>query len=144
MTVKSSPAPRIFTAIAILALVIAGVFPLFAWYGYQRYGTTGLATAGIAAAICFFSGALALVVTGRSIGSNSPVGLLFSMLIRTGIPLAAGLVLSSNFEILRNAGVFGMILVYYLITLSVETTLAVRLIGGGKTSPSPSTPPQAA
>ena len=136
---ESSPAPRIIPSAAILALVIAMAFPVIAWFGFQRHGTQGILAAAIAATVCLLSGVVALVVTGLSQGtSSSATGLLASMGIRTGLPLAVGLILSSSNEALASAGVFGMILVYYFIMLAVETTLAVRLINANRPSESKS------
>ena len=50
-------------------------------------------------------------------------------LFRFGLPLAGGLYLTRQGGSLAESGVFGMIVVFYLITLAVETPLSLALLG---------------
>jgi hypothetical protein len=54
------------------------------------------------------------------------------MACRTGLPLVAGVVLHRRGGELASAGVFAMILGYYLVILVAETLLAIRVTGGSK------------
>jgi hypothetical protein len=111
-----------------LTLVVGLVFPLFAWYGYDASQWIGVAAAGVAAATCWCGALVALVlgwVFGQ--GDNAVGGILAGMAFRIGLPLIVGVALDRRGGPLAEAGVFGMILCYYLVTLSVETLLAVRL-----------------
>ena len=56
-------------------------------------------------------------------------GVLLGMLFRMGIPLGCGFALHQLSEGLAKAGVFGIILAYYFVTLFAETLLAVKLVG---------------
>ena len=119
----------IWFASAILTLVVALAFPVFAWIGHKSHGWDGVAAGGVAAGTCWLGAVVALVlggVFGRS--GNAANGVLLGMLFRMGIPLAVGIALDRRGGPLADAGVFGMILVYYLVTLVAETTLSLKLI----------------
>ena len=83
----------------------------------------------VSAVICYVGAATALVLTGVFRGPQTAVqGLLLGMLVRMGLPLGAGIVLQSAGGPLAEAGVMGMIAVYYLFTLAVESVLSLRLV----------------
>ncbi len=50
------------------------------------------------------------------------------MIFRMGVPLVFGVALQQGHEQLAAAGIFGTILLYYLLSLVVETLLSLRLI----------------
>jgi hypothetical protein len=50
------------------------------------------------------------------------------MLFRMGVPLAVGIASVRGGGPLAEAGVFGMILVYYFVTLVAETGLSLKLV----------------
>lgn len=123
-----SRSTSLWTALALLTVVIVVVFPVFAGVGHSRAGWFGVAAAGVAAGVCWTSGLLALIAAGRFRSSGNAVnGILVGMACRTGIPLVAGVMLHSSGGALAAAGVFGMILGYYLVTLAAETLLAIRV-----------------
>lgn len=123
-----SRSASLWTALALLTVVTVVVFPVFVGVGYSRAGWLGVAAAGVAGGVCWVSGLLALVAAGSFRSSGNAVnGILVGMACRTGIPLAAGVMLHSSGGALAAAGVFGMILGYYLVTLAAETLLAVRV-----------------
>lgn len=114
---------------AWLTLVVVAAFPFFAWFGQVNFGRNGVCSAAIAAGICWLGAAIALAIAARTAGTNNAVtGVLLGMLFRMGIPLAAGFVLRDNVPSLAAAGVLGMVLCYYFVTLAVETLLSVRMI----------------
>lgn len=113
-------------ALLLLSLVLALVFPLFAWYGHATYGAYGLASAGVALGVCWLGAAMALLVVRLS-RSAPAAGLLGSIFFRMGLPLLVGIWLNSQGGPLAQAGVMGMILVYYLIALVVEVVLSLRV-----------------
>lgn len=55
-----------------------------------------------------------------------------AMIVRMSIPMGAGLLLAKLGGPLVEAGVFGMIVGFYLIGLLVETLLAIRLTASSK------------
>jgi hypothetical protein len=120
---------NVWYACALLTLVVAVAFPLFAWVGYNSYGWNGVAASGVAAGCCWL-GALAALIFGAllSRSGNAANGVLLGMLFRMGIPLAFGIALDRRGGPLADAGVFGMILVYYFVTLVAETALSLKLL----------------
>ena len=125
----------IWYASAILTLVVVLVFPAFAWFGHKSHGWDGVAAGGVAAGCCWF-GAIAALVLGGILArrGNAAHGVLLGMLFRLGIPLAVGIVLDRRGGPLAEAGVFGMILIYYFVTLVAETALSLKLIQPGDKS----------
>jgi hypothetical protein len=115
-------------ASAALTLVVVVVFPVFAWYGGVADGWAGIAAAAVAAAACYL-GALLALIAGAAFGEGEKAvnGVLVGMLFRTGLPLIVGLALDRQGGPLAEAGVFGMVLCFYFVTLTAETMLAVRL-----------------
>lgn len=123
----------LWTASAVLTLITAAVFPVFAGIGHGRAGWSGVGAAGVAAGVCWTGGVLALLAAGLFRSSRNAVnGILLGMACRTGLPLVAGLVLLRRGGPLASAGVFAMILGYYLVILVAETLLAIRVTGGSK------------
>ena len=102
--------------------------PIFAYFGFRSHGTAGVVAACIAAGICWGAGLLALTLFALFRDPQqvvSAVGL--SMMMRMGIPMLAGIFLTKTGGPLVEAGVFGMIVGFYLIGLLVETLLVVSL-----------------
>jgi len=110
-------------AVVLVALVLVGAL------AFSRSGAAGFAAAVVGAVVCFSSAALAMWVTAASAGGASAInGSLLAILIRTGFPLLLGVVVLRASPPLAEAGLFGMIFVFYLLTLTAETVLAVRLV----------------
>ncbi|PQO34702.1 hypothetical protein DTL21_14460 [Bremerella cremea] len=112
-----------------MLLGILGVFPLFAAYGYTRYELVGVFSAATAATVVLIGmeAALVLTIMFRDTDFKIP-SVLLGTFFRTGIPLVFGMLMHTAGGPLAEAGLFGMILVYYLLTLGVETVLAVQLV----------------
>jgi len=53
---------------------------------------------------------------------------LAAMLIRMGLPLGVGLALHRQGGPLADAGVFGLVVIFYLVMLVTEAYLSVRLV----------------
>src|SRR5690606_20730089 len=119
-------AARDFWPCLWMLLGVLGVFPLFAAYGYNRYELNGVFSAATAASVVLLGmeGALVLTILFRETDFKIP-SVLLGMFFRTGIPLVFGMLMHTAGGPLAEAGLFGMILVYYLLTLVVETVLAV-------------------
>ena len=117
----------------LLTVVLLAAYPLFAWFGYSQHGADGLLAAAVAGIVCWFGGIAALVLTTSVRSPEGAVsGTLLGMLFRMGFPLAAGVMLDRSGGALAAAGVLGMILLYYLLTLVVETLLSLRLVNPGR------------
>ena len=125
---------RIVRSLLLFTLVVLVVFPAFAYVGWRRSGADGVAAAGVAASLCWASAGASLVLLGASLRkSQLLVGVLGGMLLRMAPPLVACFVFVSNSDVLGDGGSLakasagGMTLIYYLVALSVETLLSVRL-----------------
>ena len=119
----------LWTAGVLLTVVVLLVFTVFAVVGYRGHGTTGVAAAGVAGGTCWAGALIALVLTGLLRRHRQALaGVLAGMFFRLGAPLVVGLWLHQRAGPLAEAGVFGMIMLFYLVTLSTETALAVRLV----------------
>jgi len=118
----------------LLSLSLLVAFPAVAFYGYSQHGQTGLIAAAIAGAICWAGAMFALVLIGMFRTSQNHVvsATLLGMLFRMGLPLVTGLIITRNGGPLADAGLFGMILVFYLVGLVVETILSVRILGSSQ------------
>jgi hypothetical protein len=113
---------------AVLTLIFVLALPLFGYFAFSAHGWDGVLASVVAALICWVGGVLALAVfflfpqpdqVGNAVG--------LGMLVRMGVCLAAGIFFTKTGGPLVEAGVFGMIVGFYLIGLLVETFLAVRL-----------------
>ena len=85
----------------------------------------------IAVSVCWICSTAALVVSGLM--ANTPLavqGQLVSILLRTALPLMAAIFLEQQVPMLAAAGIFGMMVPAYLVSLVTETLLAVWLAGG--------------
>lgn len=104
-------------------------FPLFATYGYTRFEWHGVLAAATAGFVCLVATEAALLLTILFRDTDLKIhSVLLGTFFRTGIPLVFGMLLHNAGGPLAESGLFGMILVYYLLTLAVETILAVQLV----------------
>lgn len=127
---KLSMAPSLVRQSLLLALAVLVSFPFVAWFQHGKYGQLGLLATLVAAGVCFAAGMLALIVTDVFKGLGNPLaGLLASILVRTGLPLVAGVAIHANGGYLADSGTFGAILVFYLVTLTAETVIVARSMG---------------
>ncbi|MFN0018065.1 MAG: hypothetical protein ACKVP0_07390 [Pirellulaceae bacterium] len=131
-TTSARPASLI-RACALLAAVLLALLPCFAAYGYFASGSIGILAALVACGICLACGILALCVTSIAQKMNQGIqGILGAMLVRMGVPLFALLVLPKIGGPLVAAGVTGMVMAYYLVTLAMETWLSLRFVPANK------------
>jgi hypothetical protein len=114
----------------VLALTVFLVWIAVATYAFSASGADGLFASVVAGLVCFASAAAALVLTAQSSGKPHTAvnGLLLAMLLRMGVPLGVGISLQSAQGRLADGGVFGLIVVFYLVTLVVETILSLRFV----------------
>ena len=113
----------VLTAVVLLALLLVGGV-----VGNTR-GMNGVLAASVAAAICWFGSTVALLLAGYTSRANQAVqGHLLGMFFRLGLPLVTGMILQKAGGPLAEAGVFRLIVVFYLVTLVAETILSLRFI----------------
>ncbi len=115
----------------ILSAAMLLFFALVATIAYRLHGADALQAAAVAAGVCWLGGILSLAGTaryGRS-GINGPLyALLFGMVFNCALPFTVGLVLSRIGGPLAQAGVFGLIVVFFQFALVVGTLLTLCLI----------------
>ncbi|MCH2115615.1 MAG: hypothetical protein MK171_11975 [Pirellulales bacterium] len=95
----------------------------------RSHGSMGVFAALCAFAVCWISGTLALAITLHTTGGTQAVsGMFLSIAVRTGLPLAVGVAANLVGGPLTEAGLFGLILIHYLVGLFSETCIAVKLV----------------
>lgn len=110
----------------MVVVVIAGVL---SYVGFARHGLAGAVAALVAGLICFLPSVVALLVTSFTTGtSNAVSGMFLGIFLRTVVPFGVSIFLVQAVAPLAESGLFGMVLVTYLVVLSVETCLAVRIV----------------
>ena len=103
-------------------------WPIVAVVASRLQNRSAWEVAAVAAVVCWFSATLSLVLSHvmRRAG-NAVAGVLLGMAVRLGIPLLTGLVATSQGGALAEGGLLGLILAFYLITLTAETGFALAL-----------------
>lgn len=128
----------VWGCVALLTVVFGIAAPLVgltARVGLPSYGRAGVVATCLAAAVCWFAAVASLVATSLLRGPQVALfALLFGMLFRMGLPLVVGLVVSSSIPQLAAVGVFGQIVVFYLIALVTERLLALSLVASAQTA----------
>ena len=113
----------------LLTTAMVSAFPVFAVFGYWRSGYSGIVASAVAGGVCGIAALMSLLLMCLLRGSPYLLhAFLLGMLFRMGLPLAVGVALSRSGSPLADAGIFGMMVVYYLLGLFVETLLSVRLV----------------
>jgi len=112
--------------ITALTIVVFVVFGLAGPVAFHIGGWMALATAALAAGLCLTGGSVALMVSRLLPGPNLALAaLMASMTARMAIPLAFGLAIHLHGGPLAKAGLLYYLLVFYPVTLSVETMLSL-------------------
>ena len=120
---------KLITSWAILAAVIAPTAVLLAGALNRGFSLDSLVTAAVAGGVCWLAATLALALTFFGNKNGAPIqGVLGGMLFRMGLPLAAVLALPRLDERFASSGLVGTILGVYLVTLAVETLLALKMV----------------
>ncbi|OHB73081.1 MAG: hypothetical protein A2V70_19405 [Planctomycetes bacterium RBG_13_63_9] len=112
--------------VGLLGIVSLGLYALAAPVGAFVTGPTGLWAATAAGTLCFAGAALALVASHLLRGpQRALIGLLVGMALRFVIPLGGGAACHYGGGSLAEAGILYYLLVFYPITLGVETVLSL-------------------
>ncbi len=129
--VEKLPPLRLASCCSLLSAAIALVFIPVAAVAYTRQGQPAVVAAIVAAGVCWFGSTLALIGTnrfGRS-GINGPLyTMAIGMVFNGALPFAVGLVLNRSGGPLAEAGVFGLVMTFFLFALAVETMLSLCLL----------------
>ena len=118
------------TRTVVLVAVVLVVWGIVAVVAGALAGAMALAAASVAAALCL-AGAVAALLSGHWLRDPKLMlhALLAGMATRMGIPLAAGLVIHLRGGLLSDAGVLYYLLLFYPVTLGVETFLSLPSAG---------------
>jgi hypothetical protein len=120
---------RIGSACAVLSALVLIAWLIDAFITTSALNRSTWCVSGLAAGICWFGGVCSLILLhGVRVHGSPLVGALLGMLIRMAIPLTIGAVLVTQGGSLACAGLFGQLVVFYLITLAAETCISVALL----------------
>lgn len=132
---------KVLLCCLVLTLLMAMAAVVAVVVGYERYGTTGIVSAAVAAATCWLASVAALVVVAMTTATpNALAGIFGAMGLQMGFPLAAMITLPSVSPVLSKAGIAGMFLAFFLVSLIVETSLSIVIVSGPSAGPRPSAP----
>jgi hypothetical protein len=125
----------------ILATVVAAVWLLLAPLGYAQAGTAGLVAAAVAAGVSLAAAQIALTIGHLFRGPAAPMyGMVAGMFARMSVALLVGVTLQRGMPALADAAMILYLLVFYLVTLFVETVMLVAKIRPDSFRPGPSLP----
>lgn len=111
--------------VTLTALLLAAVAP-FAW---QLNGREGLIAACLGAGICLFASAGAIAMSELFRGPhNALAAVLSGMLVRMAVPLIFVMIVYLRSNVLAEAGLVFYVLLFYLVTLAVETWMALAQV----------------
>ena len=118
------------SAHAILAVAMVTSCGLLTYfYGWAMHGRDGIVASLSAAATCWAGAGLAMTATIVFRQPERALALAaVSMALRMGLPLVAVMVVMVQNGPLARSGFAICILIYYLVALSVETWLTVKLV----------------
>jgi hypothetical protein len=111
---------------ALLGAAVMVALAIVAPVGICLCGAGAMAAATVAACLCLAGAGSALIVSAPFRGpQHALTGLLLGMALRMGIPLIVGLALQIRGGPLVKAGLLYYLLVFYAVTLAVETALSL-------------------
>lgn len=112
-----------------LLLVASLLLAAIACFAYPRHGLIGLAAAGASLLVCLVPSCAALLLTGLTAGTSNAInGIFLGVFLRTAVPFLLTILLTQAISPLADAGLFGMVLINFLVMLTIETVLVVRIV----------------
>ena len=117
---------KLSVQLAALLVIVLGVFGVVATIAGRLDGGLGIAAAAISAGLCLVGAGVALAAA-NILGARDRVlcGMLIGLIARMIIPLGFGVGLHFYSQPLAEAGLLVYLLVFYPVTLGVETALAL-------------------
>ncbi len=126
---QSHSAGELIRAGVWLTVAVAICLPASVWWGHEYAGQSGVLAAAVAAGLCWLGSLLAVFVrTLFSKPQDAVSATLGAMLARMIIVLGGALAIGSTVPSLAEAAFGGQVIVFFLLTLAVETVLAVRWV----------------
>jgi hypothetical protein len=121
------PVPSLAWLSCLIAAATFGCWTVAAPAAYLLSGQIGLLAAGTAAVCCYLGAIGALLLAHWFRGPDGLLPrVLGGMFVRMSVPLACALGVQLGHGPLADAGFVYYVLVFYLVTLAVETGLRVR------------------
>jgi hypothetical protein len=109
-----------------LGIVALAAYALVAPVAVRLGGSVALTAASLAGGLCLAGAAAALMIADRLQGPAGALAALWlGMVLRMGMPFAAGAIIHLHGGPLAQAGVLWYLLVFYPITLVVGTVLSL-------------------
>lgn len=114
---------------ALLTFALLVFFPLVGAFAYGFRDLDGVMSAAVAMMVCLFAGVISEIAV-RLFNDPTQVmyRVLFGMLLRMGIPLGFCMAVHSLGGRLADAGFVYYLLVFYMVTLVVDTLLTLRVM----------------
>lgn len=126
-TQPQNPIGELVLAGTWLTCAVAMALPLTLWWASDFAGNMGMLASAMAAGLCWVASLVALFVRTRFPSPQDVVaGTLGAMLVRMVMIFGGAILLASAFPQLTKAAFWGQVVVYFLVTLAMETWLAVR------------------
>lgn len=120
---------EIFLGGVWLTCAVAVLLPATMRWGNQHAGETGVEASLAAAGLCWAASLVALLVRTRfAKPQEAIVGTLGAMLVRLVLIFGGSLLVSAIFPQFVKSAFWGQVVVYFLLTLTIETLLAVRWV----------------
>lgn len=121
--------------IAVLGIALAVAAALAGAVASQRFGVRAYEASGVAALLNWVAGSLALAIILATRNTQQRInGALGAMVSRMVLPLAAVMYFTGSHHPLASCGIVGFIVVHYLVGLTIETLMTVRLVSTGSSA----------
>lgn len=125
--------PSLALACLLLAAAVALAAAGAGYWAFARHGSLGATAVCIAAVTCWLAATAALLLAGLLRNTpHSVSGILGGTLVRMFLPLAVAAGCKIGAPALFQAGLLGCLLLFFLLTLVVETLLLVWLLRFGR------------
>jgi hypothetical protein len=126
--------------VASLGAIVLAMLGMVGPVAFQLGGFPGILAAALAATLCFLGAAVSLMTSHLLRGPQQAIAaLLVGMALRMGIPLLLGLAVHLHGGPLAQVGLLYYVLVFYPVTLAIETLLSLPEIRR-PTNPDSTTP----
>ena len=117
------------TSCGLLTLTILLALPVCLWAFDSRFGENGSLAVGLAAAICWLAGLLALGVHFLFRDPRHAIASAFGgMLVRTAFVFAWAFIVLERWKHAEEAGFRLAVVVFFLLTLTTETALSLWML----------------
>ena len=127
---------KLAVQLAALLVIVLCVFAVVAPIAGRLHGGLGIVAAAISAGLCLAGASVALAAASGARSTNHVLrAMLIGMIARMFIPLGFGVGIHFYSAPLADAGILVYLLVFYPVTLGVETALVMPK-GGSTTSTS--------